>query len=216
MTDSNRDNALRQTYEHIHLVQKLLASAQVELMRRQFTHDRSKLASPEWEYYERVSHNLEGLTYGTPEYTAQLKANLGPAVEHHYAHNRHHPEFFPEHSDERQSAAIAAHRLMAKWATDNAQVLPDDVYGYRDLDKFLAQKEAEVKARVNNMNLFDLLEMIVDWLAATKRHADGDINKSIEINTERFGLSPQLVNILKNTVDWINDEFEGLSTQKDL
>ncbi len=53
---------------------------------------------------------------------------------------------------------------------------------------------------INGMNLLDVLEMLCDWLAATKRHADGDINKSFEINQNRFGMSPQLVQIMKNTL----------------
>lgn len=44
-----------------------------------------------------------------------------------------------------------------------------------------------------------LVEMFFDWKAASERHADGDIFKSIEINKERFGLSEQLAEILKNT-----------------
>jgi hypothetical protein len=210
------EKTLRQTYEHIHLVQKLLASAQIQLMRRQFTHDRSKLSSPEWEMFAEITHKLEGLTYGSPEYEAQRNEMLGLALGHHYEHNRHHPEYFPQHEDARQVEGIKAHRVMAKWAMDNAQVLPDDCYGYRNLDEFLARKEAEAVSPVNEMNLFDLLEMIVDWVAATKRHADGDIQKSIEINAGRFSLSPQLVSILTNTVEAIADSFDGLSTQKDL
>ena len=54
---------------------------------------------------------------------------------------------------------------------------------------------------VDGMNLVDLLEMLCDWFAATKRHADGDIHKSIIHNAKRFNLDPQLVNILTNTVD---------------
>ncbi len=53
---------------------------------------------------------------------------------------------------------------------------------------------------VSGMTLVDLIEMFCDWLAATKRHADGDIRKSIEHNRERFQLSGQLVDILLNTV----------------
>lgn len=52
---------------------------------------------------------------------------------------------------------------------------------------------------VNDMNLFDIVEMLCDWKAASERHNDGNIKKSIEINTDRFGLSPQLVRILENT-----------------
>ncbi len=53
---------------------------------------------------------------------------------------------------------------------------------------------------VDGMNLLDVLEMLVDWKAATERHADGDIRKSLQINKERFKLSDQLVNILSNTI----------------
>ena len=54
---------------------------------------------------------------------------------------------------------------------------------------------------VNGMNLFDVIEMFFDWKAASSRHNDGNIYKSIEINTKRFALSEQLAQILKNTAD---------------
>lgn len=53
---------------------------------------------------------------------------------------------------------------------------------------------------IRGMNLLDLLEMICDWIAATKRHADGDIFKSIELNQKRFNYSDDLKEIFKNTV----------------
>lgn len=52
---------------------------------------------------------------------------------------------------------------------------------------------------VNGMSLLDVIEMFCDWKAATERHADGCINKSIEHNKTRFNISDQLVDILKNT-----------------
>lgn len=52
---------------------------------------------------------------------------------------------------------------------------------------------------VDDMDLLDLLEMFVDWVAATRMHADGDILVSIKKNTQRFELSPQLARILTNT-----------------
>ncbi len=54
---------------------------------------------------------------------------------------------------------------------------------------------------VNGFDLFDLVEMFFDWKAASERHADGSIEKSIEINRGRFNLSDQLTDILKNTAD---------------
>jgi hypothetical protein len=54
---------------------------------------------------------------------------------------------------------------------------------------------------VNGMDLFDLLEMFFDWKAATERHNDGHIYKSIQINQERFNINPQLSQIFRNTAD---------------
>lgn len=53
---------------------------------------------------------------------------------------------------------------------------------------------------IYGMNLFDVLEMFIDWLASTKRHADGDIRRSIEVNETRFAMQSQLVSIFHNTV----------------
>lgn len=54
---------------------------------------------------------------------------------------------------------------------------------------------------IDDMNLIDVMEMICDWKAATLRHNDGNILKSIDINTKRFNIDPQLAKILKNTVE---------------
>ena len=51
------------------------------------------------------------------------------------------------------------------------------------------------------MNLIDIVEMLCDWKAASLRHADGDIRKSIEINQKRFGYSDEMKSILLNTVN---------------
>lgn len=55
------------------------------------------------------------------------------------------------------------------------------------------------KKGINDMSLIDLIEMIADWKAAAARHADGDTEKSLKINIERFGISPQLAVIIRNT-----------------
>lgn len=52
---------------------------------------------------------------------------------------------------------------------------------------------------IDDMSLFDVLEMAMDWKAASERHATGDIWKSLEINRERFKLSDQMHSILRNT-----------------
>lgn len=54
---------------------------------------------------------------------------------------------------------------------------------------------------VNGFDLFDLMEMFFDWKAATERHNDGDIRKSIVINKDRFKISEQICDIFRNTAD---------------
>jgi hypothetical protein len=52
---------------------------------------------------------------------------------------------------------------------------------------------------INDMNLLDVLEMICDWRAATERNRNGNIKTSIELNAEKYGISPQLRKIMENT-----------------
>ena len=57
------------------------------------------------------------------------------------------------------------------------------------------------KDGINDCNLFDLVEMLCDWKAASERHADGNIFKSIQINKNRFAMADQLAKIFENTVN---------------
>lgn len=59
---------------------------------------------------------------------------------------------------------------------------------------------------INDMTLIDLIEMLCDWMAAVKRHDDGDICESLAINKKRFGISKQLSQILENTVRALSDK----------
>lgn len=62
------------------------------------------------------------------------------------------------------------------------------------------------KEGINGFDLFDLMEMFFDWKAATERHADGNIYKSIDINKDRFNISDQVCDIFKNTAKRLNYE----------
>ncbi len=58
---------------------------------------------------------------------------------------------------------------------------------------------------INGMNLIDVLEMVCDWMAASKRSQTG-IDKGLEINKERYGISDQLFEIIRNTVAMLLEE----------
>ena len=137
-----------ETLEHIQVVRNLINLAAFELLKRGETHDRSKLSDAEVKTFVEFTPKLKVCTYGSEEYKGFLR-DMAPALEHHYANNRHHPEHF--------------------------------------------------KTGIVEMNLIDVLEMLLDWKAATMRHADGDLERSIRINTPRFALEPQLARILLNT-----------------
>jgi hypothetical protein len=59
---------------------------------------------------------------------------------------------------------------------------------------------------IRGMSLLDVVEMLVDWKAATLRHNDGDIRRSVEINQKRFGYSDELKQILLNTIPLLESE----------
>lgn len=52
---------------------------------------------------------------------------------------------------------------------------------------------------IAGMDLFDVVEMLLDWKAASERAAHGDIVRSIDLGIDRFGIEPQLASILRNT-----------------
>lgn len=59
---------------------------------------------------------------------------------------------------------------------------------------------------VDDMDLLDVIEMLADWVAASRRHADGSVRDSLLINKKRFKISDQLYKIICNTalrMDWI-------------
>lgn len=141
--DSTKDTLL-----HIKRVNTLLLQFSQELINRAIAHDESKLQEPEKPLFDKMTPLLKHLTYGSEAYKKSL-AELKPALDHHYAHNPHHPEYY-----------------------ENG---------------------------INDFTLADLVEMFFDWKAASERHIDGNILKSIEINKQRFGLSDQLCSIFKNT-----------------
>lgn len=136
------------TLFHSQRVGELMVQMVKEILDRSTCHDRSKTQPPEVGIFDEFTPKLRTTTYGSDEYKAQLAA-MGEGLRHHYAANRHHPEFFPD--------------------------------------------------GVNGMTLVDLVEMLADWKAATERHADGDLGRSLEIQRDRFELSDQLLAILRNT-----------------
>jgi hypothetical protein len=52
---------------------------------------------------------------------------------------------------------------------------------------------------IAGMDLIQITEMLCDWKAATERHEDGDLRRSIEQNAERFDYGDEIKRLLMNT-----------------
>ena len=148
MSDAVAVDSRPSTWAHINEVQRRLMQVVVRLQERLLVHDASKLQSPEVEAFDAQEGALAATTYGSDEYRSQLH-ELGPALEHHYSVNDHHPDHF--------AGGIA------------------------------------------EMDLIQLTEMLADWKAATMRHNDGDLMRSIVQNRDRFKYGPEIQQVLINT-----------------
>lgn len=184
-------SAIDETRKHIGRVQGLLRDVWLDLQARALAHDASKLESPEAEVFEEFTGKLKGCTYGSDEYKEFLVA-MNPALDHHYAHNSHHPEHY---------GYLECNGCFKRFPRDHGGYC--DVCGY---------SQFQFRPDIEGMSLLDVMEMLADWKAATERHADGDLAQSIEINQKRFGYSDELKAILINTakrLGWLVNNAEA-------
>jgi len=193
------------TQNHINRVGTLLRGFQTLLGARSWAHDKTKLESPEAEVFAEFTAKLKGCTYGSDEYKGFL-ADMKPALDHHYECNRHHPEHFKlwkcpicagvfKEEETRESDCYTSRPRFCPACCPVGTIM---------------ECILEPHVGVEGMNLIDILEMIADWQAASERHGDGDIRRSIEINAKRFNLSDQLTAILLNTVELLEDIDKGI------
>jgi hypothetical protein len=81
------------TLRHSRRVDELMLQVISQIQDRLLKHDASKMEDPEKAIFDEFSPKLGQLEYGSDEYKESLAA-MGPALKHHYAENRHHPEHF--------------------------------------------------------------------------------------------------------------------------
>ena len=133
---------------HIQKVRDNIGVFVTEMLDRARRHDASKFGPEEKPGFDEAIPMLGGLSYGSPDYLAVV-ARMRPTLDHHYAHNSHHPEHYGNEG-------------------------------------------------VAGMDLFDLVEMLCDWMAAATRNpADG---VRLDYNARVFSITPQLASILANTL----------------
>lgn len=82
-----------ETIKHIEKVREVIRVFVSKLITRAVDHDKLKLESPEVEIFAEYTPKLAETTYGSEEYM-QFLEEMKPALQHHYANYRHHPEHF--------------------------------------------------------------------------------------------------------------------------
>jgi len=87
------DECRVETQKHIEKVRKYIRFFTDKLTSRGVNHDAAKLESPEVELFAEYTPKLATTEYNSEEYK-QCLAGLKPALDHHYATYRHHPEHF--------------------------------------------------------------------------------------------------------------------------
>jgi len=191
------------TLKHIQRVQVLLEDCALTLKERGAVHDASKLEEPEKSAFDRVVPKLAGMKYGTDEYRAALR-DLGPALEHHYAANSHHPEHYKKGQLMPEDHPLYLLRRQCALAREVADASDAQLKENALISAYVEYQIAAEESRLNGMDLFDVIEMLMDWKAASERMQDGgDIYKSIDQNRSRFGMSQQLVSIFYRTAERI-------------
>ena len=89
------DTCRVETQKHIERVRYYIRMVTDRLTTRGVRHDATKLEDPEIELFAEHTECLANLAYNSDEYKEHLAA-LKPALDHHYANSRHHPEHFPK------------------------------------------------------------------------------------------------------------------------
>jgi hypothetical protein len=208
MTEPEVVDSRPATSEHISQVRGLLLGVAGDLVSRGHRHDASKLVEPERATFDRVTTRLRSLTHGSEEYE-EARKGMGPALDHHYEVNDHHPEHFGDNKEHGVTVDVGTEHLpggeitVATATCDSCDWLErgdeDDV---RDAAA-AHERETFVPGGIHAMNLLQLTEMLCDWIAATRRHDDGDIRRSIDESAARFGYGEELRQLLHNSVDAI-------------
>lgn len=185
--ESNYDS-LEDTMAHIETVREYIEQVKTNLTIRGVAHDASSLVEPEKSFYDKYRPLLSSLEYNSPAYLAALE-EFKPAIQHHYDNNSHHPEHFKHF----ECGACFKH------FSEEPENSHCDRCGYSVFEQYTG---------VNGMSLLDVLEMLIDWLAAIARKGtDEDVLDNFDRTRKRFKISPQLADIIKNTfieMGWTN------------
>lgn len=147
-----------------------------------------------------LSVDEQATNYHTMRHIEMVRNNLNAFVKELLDRGEQHDQTKLDHPE------VEAFKEHTPELADLKYNSPEYLANLKRLDKVLVHHYARNrhhpqhwKNGINDMNLFDIVEMFCDWAAASKRQTDGNLLKSVEENANRFGISPQLAKIFENT-----------------
>lgn len=136
--NEEREKSIKETSEHIEKVGDNIGIVQSLLETRKELHDRSKLKGPELDIYAYYGPKLKDTEYMSDEYKKHLK-EMKPGLDHHYFHNRHHPEFYK--NGIKDMSMIDILEMLSDWKASVERTKDGDIF-----------KSLEINAKRFNIN----------------------------------------------------------------
>lgn len=122
-----------ETYKHKQQVTYFINKVISELNDRALCHDDTKLNFPEADIFAEYTYRLKTVEYGSEEYKQCLK-EMKPALDNHYAFNKHHPEHFADEGIEGMSL-IDLIEMMCDWYASCMRHTDGDVMKSIDINQ---------------------------------------------------------------------------------
>lgn len=123
---SEKYDSREDTEKHIKCVEQYLLKCIAELGHKAEKHDFDKIHDEkEKAMFDEYTPKLKHCTYGSDEYKSYL-AELKPALDIHYANNRHHPEYFE--NGIRGMNLLDMLEMMCDWKASSERHEDGDIY----------------------------------------------------------------------------------------
>lgn len=187
------------------------------IMNRAERHDESKLHEPEKERFDYVGthQHLGKHEYGSDEYKKSLEY-LGPALQHHYEVNDHHPEHFENGIDGMNLMQLV--ELFCDWEAACHRNKNGNIFQSleKNKDRFklsddlcsIFKATADVFEGTDSEDL-NLMGLVRAWLYAFSEcngESSVDLYDCLDGVSEQWGFSDQVYHILLNTAKSMNKE----------
>lgn len=121
--------------KHLALVRNNILQIILWLSQRGICHDQSKFSDIEIDAYLTIKDRISAVPFGSAEYET-IKQEIQYAVDHHYQHNRHHPEHFKNGINDMNIVDLI--EMFCDWVAANKRNPQNDVHHSIDVccDKY--------------------------------------------------------------------------------